>query len=263
MRTEGLPKIFEELEEKFELTVAPKGEGTEVVVGIDDERGVLHFFCRGKHEKRYKVRLKDGVKEAEPYEGVVTINSESFGDLYLVMMGLKENSGDLGIDSSNRIKAMYHQETRNVSISFTNYKNVQRTIISFSGYKLVLMRAIFEMLKRKIPVIEFTHVENDVVVKTEFDRLGNTLTISHNYGKVVLEDKTVFAVRELIGNLFIFGTEMTRDFRVGVKGAFSLKPDGTIFVAGRNVSKKTAKILLCGEEREVKAYPLMLWKVTS
>ena len=262
-RTENLPKVFyDESVEAFELSVAPKGEGTEVVLGIDEEKGLMHFFCRGKHDARYEISIKGETKTAEPYEGVVTLNLSTFGDMYLTMMGFKDDTRDLGIDASNRVRLKYQRDRHQIKFTFTNYQKLQRTIFHLHGHKLILMQAIFEMIKRKLPSISFHHQErDDLVVTTEFDRLSNTLSISHNYGNTTIEDKFVFAIKGLLESIFIHGRTPTRSFRIGVKGEFSLQPDGSVFVAGQNISKRTVPILLCGEEREVKAYPMMLWKV--
>jgi len=264
-RTQDLPKVFyDDGVEAYELSVAPKGEGTEFVLGIDEERQLMHLFCRGKHSVKYEIRMKNETKTADPYEGVVTINLPNFGDMYLVTTGLKDDTRDLGIDPSNRVRLKYQRDRHQVKFTFTNYNRVQRTIFHLHGYKLLLMQAIFEMIKRKLPTVTFHHQErDDLTVTTEFDRLTGNLTISHNYGHVTLEDRWVYAAKGLLENQIFYHREMTRDFRVGVKGEFSLRPDGSLFVAGQNVSKKEVSILLLGEERQVRAYPMMLWKVLS
>jgi len=266
-RTEGLPEVFyREGVEAYELMIAPKSKGekgTEVVIGIDEERGVLLFFCRGRHEKRYEIPYREGgVKEAEPYEGYVTVDMSVFGDIYLTVMGLKRQTGDLGVDAGNRVRFTYREEDHSLKVVFTNYGAVRRTIFRLSGQRLLLFQALFESLKRKLPVITFHYSdpEKDVFCTTTYDRLSQTLTISHNAGQEELRDRSVFALKELVQRLFLHGQTLTHGFQVG---KLTLTKEGKLFVAGKNLANKKMKILLSGEEVEVPVYPMRLWKVLT
>ena len=209
------------------------------------------------------MKLNGEEVDSSPFEGTVSINLETFGDIYLTVMGLKEDTGYLGIDASHRMRVKALQDGR-IQFSFTNYKDVQRTLFHLTGWKLVLTQAVFEMLKRKVPIIKFHHSESEgLTVSTSYDRENSTLTISHEYGKIDLVDKSVFAVKQMLENYLFYGRETTREFRVGPSGLFTLKTDGTLYIAGRDVSKKTISIPLCGTMKEVRAYPIMLWKTVS
>jgi len=260
VKTEGLPKaMLRDSVELFNFAIKTEEEkGTEVVAGVDRESQVVYLFCRGRHQKAYDMVIKGEVKKVEPFEGLVEVSPSAFGDLYLTVMGLKERTTDLGNHPHLKVRASYRKDIHSIKLTFSDYKNLRRTAIAFFSPRNSFIQGVFEIIKNRLSIVRFTHKEEDLVVNTEYDREKNILTISHNYGDVELRDRYIPFLRFLLERTVIHGVPLDRPF--SVRG-FTLFPDGTMRVAGWWIGREKKVIILGGQEVEIPAYSLKLWRV--
>ncbi len=256
MKTQGLPKIFESLE-TYEFAV--KKNGTEIALGVDREAGDVYLYCRGKHEKRYKMSVGGKDYEAEPFEGVVKLSPIAFGELYMSVMGLEKQTKDLGTDPLVTVRGSYKDDTHTPHLVFSDYRNKRRTIVGFFPPRNAFLKAVFETVKNRVPVLRFSHTEERKErVKTviaEYNRVDKVLRLSHNTGEVEIRDKQIPFVKFLLEQIIIEGIPLHRSF--DLRG-FRIYPDGVLYIAGEFFGNEKVKAFLNGEEVELPAFPLKL-----
>jgi len=258
MKTQGLPKVFENLE-TYEF--ATHKNGTQIALGVDKEAGEVYLFCRGKHEKKYEMSIKGQNFEAEPFEGVVKLSSVAFGELYMSVMGLKKQTRDLGTDPSVTVRGSYKDDTHTPHLIFSDYRNKRRTIVGFFPPRNAFVKAVFETTKESLPVIRFPHVEDgdrQVTLIVEYDKRNKQVRLSHDSGEVIISDKQIPFVKFLLEHIIVHGVPIPRSF--DLRG-FRILPDGTIYVAGRFFGNTKVKVFLNGKEVELPALPLKLIRV--
>ena len=204
------------------------------------------------------------VIEAEPFEGVVHLSPVAFGELYLAMMGLTKQTPDLGMDSNVTVRGSYKDDTHTPHLVFSDYRNRRRTIVAFFPPKNAFIKAVFETIKNRVPVLRFSHEErrgNDVVsVLTEYDKTTKTVKMTTVKGEVKIEDKQIPFIKFLLEQILVEGIPLTRTF--DLRG-FRLFPDGAMKVAGTFVGNEKVKTFLGGNEVELPAYPAKLLRVLS
>jgi len=259
MKTEGLPKVFENLE-TYEFAVR-KG-GTELAIGLNRETGEVYLFCRGRHEKKYKMSVKGQEFEAEPFEGVVRLSPIAFGELYMSVMGLEKQTKDLGSDPSITVRGSYKDDTHTPHLIFSDYRNKRRTIVGFFPPRNAFVKAVFETVKDRLPFLRFSHVEEGSdrtnTLIAEYNKKEKILRLYHDSGEVEIKDRQIPFVKFLLEQTVIEGIPLSRSF--DLRG-FRIFPDGTLLIAGRRFGDAKVRAFLGGNEVQLPAFPLKLIRV--
>ena len=257
-----LPPIFKKPEVFYRKLLIDVKEVVKAffVIGFNKNTGEVYLYLYPEEGKRWVWKFPEQPpKECDHFVGLVTLTPMQFGDFYLGASGVLNRVPKLLGVGPNRVAVKYNPNEDSLNLTFLDFANHRVFKLYLRSFMRSMVFGYLDYLKNQLPVVKFTHQENEKVAVVEYYREENKLKLTSNNGETIIEESSLLPLKVILRRLLIEGLPISRAIRLQ---SFILFEDGGISICGLGFNE-TTEIILNGNVIERPALAMKLLTVLT